>query len=157
MIPRLKAGGGGLNLGAFVPVYWYLAFSENGHRLWERLIPGRFKHVLAFAPLPELGLWVFVDPGHDKTEIAVVPDEQADIFLGITAKMTVLRMPCRAGSRLPRWGYWCTALVGHLVGLGSCALRPDSLYRQCLANGGVLIDGRDWSTEESPARAGAGG
>lgn len=151
-------GPAGAGFGAYVPVYWYLAFSTVPFRWWMKFMPGRFKHVMAFAPLPELGLWVFIDAGHDMTEVAVVPDGEAEIFLAGVARMAVVRIACGRRARLPRWGYWCTAMAGHLVGLGPCALRPDSLYRQCLANGGVLIDGwRDLGPEAGKARTGTGG
>jgi hypothetical protein len=132
----------------YQPAYWYFAFTEKAFRPWMRFLPSRLKHVTAFAPLADQKLWVLVDAGYDGTEVAVFPDAEADAILGYLADRTIVRMPVLGKSKLPRWGYWCTALCGHLVGLDPCALLPDGLLKQCLDHGGVLIDGRNEGAEE---------
>lgn len=143
--------GGGAGVRFLSPRVWYLVFTRRTAVWWWRLLPGRFKHVSCIAAVPEIGGWIVVDPAYDRTDVAVVPDDSVDaVFLALSQPGTeIVRMPVLGGpSRIPRWGMWCTALAGHLVGLSPCALRPDGLLRQCLANGGELIHG----TDEGPER-----
>jgi hypothetical protein len=143
----------GLAIGdRYRPMYWYFGFTEKTSRWWMRALPGRFKHVVAFTPLVSQGVWIVIDAGFDQTEIAVIPDGEADAMLGWLSEMQVIRMPVRARATLPRFGYWCTALCGHLAGISPCALLPSGFYRQCLAQGGVLIDGRNETTETGAQR-----
>lgn len=133
------------------PACWFLVFSEHTAVRWWRWMPGRFKHVTAVAALPDVGGWLVIDPGYDRTDVALIADEGFEALVAEIAgrgAVEIVRMPVLKGpSRVPRWGFWCTALAGHLVGLSPCALRPDGLLRQCLANGGELIHGAVERTE----------
>jgi len=140
-------------IGNFTPRFWYFSFTRETTVWWWRWWPGTYKHVTCFAGIPELGCWVIIDPMFDRTEIAVIPDAEAERLLNFLARpgSEVIRMPVlHTRSRLPRWGYWCTALAAHLVGLRSCAFSPDTLLRQCLRHGGVIVG----SEEDASAHCG---
>jgi hypothetical protein len=47
--------------------------------------------------------------------------------------MPRLPVPKRSG---PQPGFWCTLAMKHLVGISTGALRPDRLWRDCIAAGG---------------------
>lgn len=104
---------------------------------------GRFKHVSAFGFVPRAQTWVFFDFNLDRSRIYVVGNHEADGMLSAFAhENTIVRMarPLIAGEKM-RWsfGMWCVPAVAHLIGLPLSALRPDALFRQCLAHGGEVI------------------
>lgn len=160
---------------------WTVVFHRRAENWFFSLIAlGHFKHVSAFAWLPEFGLWVFYDVGFRRTRIMHLAD-------GVPAHATiaalvdgneVITIETRNDSLpLIRLGMFCTTAVAHLVGIRSSALRPDAFYRVCqrsalrneaacghlVASGGVASDDEGRHTGNSdrpepcdPAGAGAG-
>lgn len=96
-----------------------------------------------------------------RTRILMVPDEKSDAILAQYAKMgKIVRMPAPdpvdSGVKL-KFGFWCVTSVAHLLGLRTCALRPDTLLRHCLANGGtIVVDDVDEKARRRPRAEGSG-
>lgn len=129
---------------AWEPEHWFVTFHERSDRWWVNWFAGRrFKHVTAFGYVASAHVWVFMDVLASRMRIRVVDDRFSD---GLLAEQTlsgvVVKMPPKvidfAEIRL-KWGFWCVPAVAHLTGMGASALRPDALYRQCLANGGEIV------------------
>lgn len=146
------------------PQFWVLVFSRVAHQPWQRYcVPGRYKHVRAYAYLPATQTWLFYDVHLHRTQILVVPD--CDAALGILAlwqrDADLLRMRRRDDARIFfRIGFWCVPAMKHLIGLRSGALRPDALWRDCVRAGAerigsaALRPASDQSRAPGPASAG---
>lgn len=150
---------------------WFIAFKHDTPiRLARILTAGqRFRHVACFGFIPAIGCWLFHDWCLAGTVISVVPDEDADpVIAQMQAGAVVVRFVppwWRVETRL-KAGLWCVTATSHLTGVRSSALRPDALFRDCLADGGTIVvgeaaDGRAVSkasnARQHPAPAGAGG
>jgi hypothetical protein len=140
------------------PSHWYVFFSEKQDRRWlNRLSWGRFKHVSAMGFVPVANVWLIVDPWFGRLYVEAVPDGPvAEIRLARQLESSVTVKMVRGFGDVPRVRpmFSCVAVVAHLLGLRSGALRPDTLFRHCVREGGeVLIDGRD-ETEEGATDAG---
>lgn len=151
----------------FTPETWVFAFSKKAARRWvELLVPGKFKHVLAFGFVPASDAWVVINPCFDRTEVEVIPNnENFEAFLLdlFDRQHVLVSVPAGLNSRLPAFGYWCTSMCAHLAGLPRSALRPDAFLKECLAHGGRYLaaddigltegepHGRDESTEAGAA------
>lgn len=130
---------------AIEPVEWNILFHVEAAGRWSSLIAmGRFKHVSAFAYLGGLKGWVLYDVQFGRTRLVVLPDnaDSRRVLSQVIGNNVWIVMRRRDG-RVPwfRFGFFCTVAIKHLIGLRSGALRPDALYRDCLAHGGVAVDG----------------
>nr|WP_210297028.1 hypothetical protein [Gellertiella hungarica] len=135
------------------PSAWFVAFHTESPRWWLNwLAMGRFKHVSAFGYVDRAASWVFFDFNLDRSRIYVVHGRDADPMIArFSDKTVVVRVPKPAdavNSLNMAVGAWCVPAVAHLIGMPGCALRPDALYRQCLANGGEIICA-EGSTDET--------
>ena len=144
------------------PTEWFVVFHRESLRPWVRFFAcGRYRHVSAFGRVPWSGDWVFYDFMTARTRILMVPDEKSDAILAQYAKMgKIVRMPAPdpvdSGVKL-KLGLWCVTSVAHLLGLRTCALRPDTLLRHCLANGGtIVVDDVDEKARRRPSAEGTG-
>lgn len=125
-------------LTADAPTRWVLVFQRTSPVRWLRwLVPGRYKHVAAYAYLVNLKAWLIFDVNLKGVSLIVVPD--GDEALGWLADLTrdsdLVAMKASARAVLPLFG-WCVPAIKHLVGLRSGALFPCGLYRDCLRAGG---------------------
>jgi hypothetical protein len=128
------------------PVQWAVCFSQKASTAWLTRLPvGKFKHVRAFGCVPHINTWVFFDPALNRTTIRIARGDVARQLIGeFVFEATVIQMPAlpRASLR-PRIFGWCVPATAQLLGLPGGALRgalvPDTLLRQCLANGGMLL------------------
>lgn len=125
---------------------WFVAFlPRSGSRLCNWLIPGRFKHVCAFAYCPENQSWAVVEPDACGTEVAIFPAVECWVFLEplLAAGAVIVKIAARKRRWLgPRLIGCCTSNVRDLVGLPGCgilSLLPDMVYRDCLRHGGVNL------------------
>lgn len=138
------------------PINWIVVFKPRTEsRLIRWFVPGRFKHVSAIAYLDALKAWVTFDVGTRQAKIMVMPEgAQADnVIVPWIEGCTLVRMTKRpGGGHLPFYG-WCVPAVRHLLGMRSGALRPDTLYRHCLRDGGRIIDEPHHAGTGSPAAA----
>jgi hypothetical protein len=129
--------------GALEPTVWFLVFEERSRSWWvNALARGRFKHVQAVGWIGEIGCWIFYDVSLGKTTVAVLPDgERAHAILGLMREKatTVVMAPRPSRRTWMRFGMWCVPAIAHLVGIPSCALRPDAFYRDCLSHGGEIL------------------
>ncbi len=135
---------GSLPLAQCEPKEWFVVFHEETDKWWiNALACGRFKHVSVFGKVERSGSWVFYDFHSDRAHIMVVGDWEADIAIAYYSQCgPIVRFPrllADAPKTMLRPGLWCVPAIAHLIGLRTCALRPDALYRQCLAKGGELI------------------
>lgn len=144
------------------PTEWFVVFHRKSGRKWVKwLSRGRYEHVSAFAQVKKAGVWLFFEVMAGRTEILAVPDDQADALLGFYSERgLIVRMmaPIPADNRLKlKPGFWCVPAVAHLLGLRTCALRPDRLLRDCLANGGTIVVSDDDEIRRGPGAEGAAG
>jgi hypothetical protein len=133
---------------------WTVVFHRKADSWFFAAIAlGRFKHVSAFAWLPELGIWQFYDVGFRRTRITCQADgvaAHATIAAIMEGNCAVTIAPRDDNLPLMRLGMFCTTAVAHLVGLRCGALRPDALYRHLIAKGGVVRD--DETSRSAPRR-----
>lgn len=130
----------------YEPASWCVVFNLEAETGWARLVPGRFKHVRAYAFVPKTGTWLFYDVNFAGTNLMAIPDgpdARAAIwsFIGPPGRSVVVsvkRLPRRR--RLFPWSNWCTSALRHLLNLPGSALRPDGFYRDCLDNGGTPFE-----------------
>ena len=127
--------------GLIVPS-WTLVFCKNRGPWWVRLLAcGRYNHVKALAYLPSMRAWLFYEVKFHGTRLMLAREDDpgARAYLRDyldntdTIEMPRLPVPKRAG---PQPGFWCTLAMKHLVGISTGALRPDRLWRDCIAAGG---------------------
>ena len=123
-----------------IPEEWFVVFKKKSQTPWVNWIPGRFKHCFAMAFVPELQCWLFVEFAFKSgTAVALLPNAHADAWLGEACEDAVV-VGIHAGmARGVGLGLWCVPAIAHIIGLNSCALRPDGLFRDCLRNGGRVI------------------
>lgn len=151
-------------LAAVIQPQWTLVFCKNRGPWWVRLLAcGRYHHVKAIAYLPTMRAWLFYDVKFNLTRLMLAreDDPEVEAFLldylhnSDTIAMPRLPTPKRAA---PQVGFWCTLAMKHLVGIHSGALRPDRLWRDCIAAGGkphlttTASDARDPAARDSAAR-----
>jgi hypothetical protein len=133
---------------------WTVVFHRKAENwFFGAIAMGRFKHVSAFAFIPELGIWTIYDVGFRRTRLVHLADtDHAKTILAhiVKGNCTVTIEPSEDRLPLMRWGLFCTTAVAHLVGLGCVAVRPDALYRQMVKAGGVVRD--DASSRETQDR-----
>lgn len=136
------------------PAEWFVVFHDKSDKWWVNLLAwGRFKHVSVFGKVPRSGSWVFYDLHSDRAHVLVVGDWEADMAIAYYSMCgPVVRFPrllSDASGFVFRPGFWCVPAVAHIIGLRTCALRPDTLYRQILAKGGELIGSEGRRDENS--------
>lgn len=147
-----------LNLHECEPLEWFVSFTREYDRKWVKwLACGEFRHVTAFGYVKAAGVWTFYDFMASRTRILTVTDQKANLLLAEYAKTGVIvHMPAQIiPDHRPKLkaGLWCVPAVAHLLGLSTCALRPDALLKHCLANGGtIVVDDR--SDEKTRRRSG---
>ena len=128
--------------GADEPLTWHVCFSRRAATPWLAWLPiGEYKHVRAFGCVASINTWVFFDPALDRTAIRLARgDAVRALMLEWLTDADVVIMPTSARTALtPRLTGWCVPQIKHLLGLRSGALRPDALFRDCLAHGGEIL------------------
>lgn len=127
---------------------WTVVFGTTSTSRWVSMAAmGHFKHVWAFTYLAGMRAWLVYDVHFAGTRILILPGDttSARIIAEMALDSRMVAMPVRSARGLfwpPRIGFWCVPAIKHLLGLRCGALRPDALFRHCLRNGGVIIDGR---------------
>lgn len=135
----------------YAPEVWNVVFNREAASGWAKWVPGRYKHVRAYAFIPQTRTWLFYDVSFSGTEISAIPhgpDSYDKIFefigpQGASDIVAVRRLPER--KRMFPWSNWCTAALRHLLHLPGSALSPSAFYRDCLDNGGVPFEDPDES------------
>jgi hypothetical protein len=124
------------------PIRWQLCFDPEAQSRIALMIPGRFKHVRAFGFVPVQDVWIFYDVTMAGTVLRAARNNSAAadrLLWSWTRGCEVLGIAPQGISRLPK-GFWCVTAMKHLIGLNTGALRPDALYRDCLAKGAQTLD-----------------
>ena len=142
---------------------WFVVFHERcASPFWQRAVPGRFKHVRAFAWVEGVRAWVFYDVWlTGGSRITLSPGgEMGDMMMGqFIEGASVLKMTARPDARpslSTLVGFWCVPAVRRLLNLPGGALMPDALWRDCLAHGAeIVIHGGRPSTPAGPCAGGA--
>ena len=123
---------------------WTVVFHRKAEsRFFDLIAMGHFKHVSAFAFIPELGIWTIYDVGFRRTRLIHLGDtDHAKTVLAHIVKGNCMVTIETREDNLPlaRWGLFCTTAIAHLVGVRSGALRPDRLFRHLVAYRGVVQD-----------------
>jgi|SRR5271166_588134 len=130
--------------GAFEPATWFLAFFETSSTPWlDRVLPGRFKHVSAFAYVPGACIWVWCDAHWKGLSIVFLPHQGFILQIApLTRNATIVKTEKRPLGAMPvstRFGFYCVPFVKQLIGLRSFALTPDQCYRFIIRTGGAEI------------------
>jgi hypothetical protein len=132
---------------------WTVVFHRKAeNRFFGAIALGHFKHVSAFAFIPELSIWTIYDVGFRRTRLTHLADTDhaKTILAHIIKGNACITMEVREDNLpLMRWGLFCTTAVAHLVGIRSSALRPDRLFRHLVAAGGVVVDDGAQETSDS--------
>ena len=141
----------------WMPDEWFVFFWRGGALGWPwRLVPGEFKHVSAAGFVEKARAWVFVNPVVTRLEVEVIPDDMVDLRLLVWAKGNlVLKLRGAPIGSMPRFGFWCTPIVAHIVGNRGCALRPDALLRHLRSRAEWVRDDAEAGYEPVEARGGA--
>lgn len=136
------------------PARWYLIFStETDRRFLRWAALGRYKHVMAVGYVPSQELWIVVNPKMRRTVVEAVRDGSLAVqrLTDLMGSHEVLMLPAQEPTWRLKPGLWCVPIVAHLVGVSSCALRPDAFHRDCLAAGAERLTlGNE---EHGPVRA----
>jgi len=123
---------------------WTVVFHRRAENWFFAAIAlGEFKHVSAFAFIPELDIWTIYDVGFRRTRLTHLADtDAAKTILAhiVKGNCTVTVETGTGGLPLMRVGLFCTTAIKHLIGARSRALRPDRLFRHLVAQGGVVRD-----------------
>jgi hypothetical protein len=122
------------------PRRWLLCFKRRSDsRIVSLLAAGRYKHVLAFGYVEEFDAWLFFDLRFRHLDIQIARGAAARrLMAGYIDGATLLGIPARDTGSLAL-GFWCVPAIAKLIGLNSGALRPDALFRDCLAQGGEIV------------------
>ena len=121
---------------------WTLVFCKNQGPWWVRLLAwGRYHHVKAIAYVPSMRAWLCYDVKFNGTRLMLALEDEpgtAAFLRGYLDNADTIAMPQLATPKrsAPQLGFWCTIAMKHLVGIRSRALRPDRLWRDCIAAGG---------------------
>lgn len=123
------------------PSRWILAFHRTtDSRLVRLLACGVYKHVTAIAYIREVDHWVFLDWRFATIDVIVARGSEADRLMAYyTANSDVLGIEPREVRCGFRVGWWCVPVIKHLIGIRGGALRPDSLWRDCIRQGAEII------------------
>lgn len=136
---------GGETHSRYEPLSWLVLFqTRTGYRWLDRLVLGRFKHVMAMGWVEATRTWLFYEVSFARTRVMVLPE---DVGTELVAQKivadpgaVVLRVPVNLdGCGIGRMGFWCVPAVKHLLGMRSGALRPDRLWRDCIASAGEIV------------------
>jgi len=123
---------------------WTVVFHRTAANwIFSLIAMGRFKHVSAFAWVPDLRVWIVYDVGFRRSRIVLLPDTEeskARLRAVITGNCIVTLNAMPGGFPLWRFGFFCTSAIKHLLGLRGGALRPDALFRLCVREGGEVSD-----------------
>lgn len=128
---------------AIEPTDWFVVFHPSASTRWlSWLAMGHFKHVSAFAYVPGFKAWLLYDVARAGTRLMLLSanDHGRAELLRYTRGCQIVKMERREKVTLGRFGFFCTTSICHLLGL-TCVARPDALWRLCLRNGGVPLDG----------------
>jgi hypothetical protein len=123
--------------------HWTLLFSKKRGRWWVRLLAwGRYHHVKAIAYLPALRAWLLYDVRFNATRLMLARDDDpasAALLRDYLKNCDLVAMPRLPVPKrvAPHAGFWCTLAMKHLIGIRTAALRPDRLWRDCIAAGGT--------------------
>ena len=128
------------------PLVWMLVFERLAStRFLNFAAMGKYKHVKAFGYVPFLHVWTFFDPSWNRTELIIAQDGRPAAYLiekWVVDADVMEFARLEAEWLLPPLGGWCVPQIKRLIGLRSGALRPDALWRDCLANGGLPLESK---------------
>jgi hypothetical protein len=120
------------------PARWVLVFQRSTEsRLVNLLAFGRYKHVTAFGYVEAVDHWLFFDWRARALDLIVARGDHAtQLMAHYTRDADLLGIDARPGIGTGfQAGLWCVPAIRHLVGIRGSALRPDALWRDCIAQG----------------------
>jgi len=132
-----------LALTAIEPERWVLVFQRESKVWWVRWLAfGKYKHVAAYAYLPGFKAWLIYEVSLVRTSIVVVPDGEEALgwLYELTKNSDLVAMKRGSGVHRFRLFGYCVPAIAHLIGLSGGALRPDTLFRDCLRAGGQPLN-----------------
>lgn len=142
------------------PWSWWVVFHTDCRTVWwNRFIPDHFKHVSAIGYSSRTRTWLFFDPAFGRIGLSAMTDGEgvASVLAAWMRGALVVEMNVSPyAQRTWRPGGWCVPMVAHLLALRSGAVLPTGLLRDCLRNGGRVIQDES-QRSEAAARPGADG
>lgn len=124
------------------PQRWMLLFHRRAKTEWiNRWLPGRWKHVSALGYFAETQCWVWYTFNLRQTWIVAWPSTRDDLLVRVLGQADVLSIAPNRDAARPVLAAWtCVGAMKHLIGLRCGALRPDTLWRDCLAAGAKVVN-----------------
>lgn len=122
-----------------------LVFDPSSDHWWISLLAcGRYRHVRACAYVKTTRLWLFYDVTLSPTLVMALPDGDAAAmyFHDFTKGCDLVRIAPSRRRGLQFSPLTCVSAIKRLIGLKSRALRPDRLFRDCIAAGGRPLEDR---------------
>lgn len=135
------------------PELWNVVFHRDIKYWWHHLLPGPFKHVFAYAFVPELDLFVIYDVWKQRTRLVLLPHCQRAIdgISDMTTNAEVVKFRASIAPGIPFAAFSCVSAIKHLLGIRSVAIAtPTGLFRHLIKLGGVP-HGRTGETADRPA------
>jgi hypothetical protein len=119
------------------PERWCVCFfKRTSMPRFDRILPGRYKHVSAFGYARGADAWIFVEPGITGTKLMVEREgprskPMIDHYLD-GADWLLLPVSGASPPVLSFLAGWCVPTIARLVGRGYGALSPDGFWRKCV-------------------------
>lgn len=134
---------------------WLVIFHRRSRWWVEALCPGPWKHVSLVGFVPEAKAWIVLSWELGRMRTGILPDADFEGWIGGWAGegAGVLRVAgpdFDLGPWRPRFGFFCTSMVCHVLGLRRGALWPDALWRILVRDGAEIAS--DGAEEVSPGR-----
>lgn len=127
------------------PIRWILVFNRQARTpLMSLIAMGRYKHVRAMGYVLGLKTWLFYDVTLGSTQIIIAKGAAAETLMSAwlyEADAIEFKAHTPPSRMFMRFGFWCVPAMKHLIGIPSCAWRPDRFWRDCLQHGGIVIRG----------------
>lgn len=140
------------------PELWNVVFHRDVTCWWHRLLPGEFKHVFAYAYIPELDLFMVYDVWRKRTRIVLLPHcgRAIEGLSDMTTNAEVVKFRARIRAGVPFAAFSCVSTIKHLLGIRSVAVTPSGLYRCLIKLGGeTSVRRRATETASRPASSSA--
>lgn len=126
------------------PSRWLLVFNRRASSRWTSFIAlGRYKHVRCFGYVADADAYIFYDVQFGRTILAVARGDGARRLMLEWCQdadvLAIISSPSHEAAKIIVTPLLCTTAIAHLVGLPAGALRPDTLFRQCLRHGATRV------------------
>ena len=122
---------------------WAIAFSKKSkNKTWQKICPGKYKHVSLFRYSAQSDTWVFIDLNFGGVDVVIGPGdtETIEAINEVMGEVDILTYPVLPGAPVTiRLLFTCVQFVKHAIGLRKpFILFPDQLFQFLSRNGAEL-------------------